>query len=1257
MVLVLSNGDIVSVTGTEEDQFEDPYGEEIDAGIPQIEIVGSIDSGILAAKWSPDEEVLAIASNSNTFVLLSRIFEPIAEAKITSADHALSKHVSVGWGKKETQFQGRGARAQRDPTMPEKVDLGVLSKEDDRTVEISWRGDGEVVSVITIDKEPIERRTVRVYTRDGNLDSVSEPVDQLIGLVAWRPSGNLIASVQRHDDDNESPSVVFFERNGLRRGQFSLRIKPKISVLGLSWNSDSDCLAVCLSDRVQLWTTKNYHWYLKQEVSSLGIAPTKASWHPEKSHTLYITYDDGSIHRCEFQWDITRGPTAPPTDIGLVVVVDGQNINLTPLSLANTPPPMAFRSFKVPKTPTHVSVSRSNSRLAILSGFELLIAEWNPTDSKNKTIRDIKSPEIKITFQLDDVVPGIDAPKQISMIGNKYVTLVSDNENNTSDIITLKLITDENDNVVSYETIGINTVPEQVFLVKALPRAENAIFQTINGTILSFQGDLSEVATAGKLPRRCDAIEIYFPTEEELVDGGKPVIFGLHSNGRLYANDKQIATSATSMCMTDKYLAFTTAQNYLKFCHLAQPELISIPADTSADDERCRAIERGSLVVTAIPSKSAFTLQAPRGNLETFYPRIMTLSVVRDNIRDKRYDLAFSICRIHRIDLNILYDHSPEQFLENVELFIRQTKTTDNIDLFLSGLQESDVSKTKYKETIEELKQQKQNGISEQLNQLSISEIGTSTENQIIKKENVAAESKINKICDAILSVLLKESNRVEYCQSILTAYACKVPPALTDALTMIGKTRESDPELTNSSIQHLCFLQDVNLLYNTALGIYDLPLTLLIAQQSTKDPKEYLPFLRNLQSLEKLRRQFEIDTYLKRYSKALVHLADIGDSAFDELQDYVVAHDLYSEALNIFKYDTSKQDKIFALQASFLYSNTKYQQAGLVYEMLQDFQQALNSYMLGQCWQQALSIVERNAENIFSSEKEQGEDDVLTKTAQQLAEKTYETHNYTASATIQLEYLKNPIEACRILCKGFFFDEAIRIASKQKENVNKIIDSTIDPGLLDGFGQISELIADCNSQIKSQRNRIEELRLKKASDPLGFFGGYGGDDSNNLDAPDNVSIAASETSTAPSFFTKYTGKTAGTAKTGASRKTAKNRRREERKKARGKKGSVYEEEYLISSMGRLIDRLHETQPDALRLIDGLLRRGMRNHAHQIQTTYTDILEILAGCVDDVFTLSEKDRERYDDDGNIYYVPQAPIPVIKPFPKNDILNY
>lgn len=1296
----------------EESQFDEMPQEPTnqDDQDPDIQIVGSIPGGISAACWSPDEEILAIATNSNTFVLLTRFFEPISEATITTKDLKLSKHVSVGWGKKETQFEGRGAKALRDPTMPEHVDLGLLNESDfidPKTCEISWRGDGEVVSVSCIDKLENgagERRTIRVYTRDGTLNSVTEPVDYLTNATAWRPSGNLIASIQRKDQLGQikTPQVVFFERNGLRRGQFSLRLPENDESLAIfcpAWNTDSDCLALIVGNTIQIWTTKNYHWYLKQELSSPGFTPSKIIWHPEQSHTLIaISSASNSILFYDFQWDITRGTTAPDTDIGLVAVVDGKNLKLTPLAIANTPPPMAFRTFtQLEMTPTHVAVSKSNEILAILSGSNLIIAKWNPTIMKNGgLVRNIKTPEVVNSFAIDEL-QIFEQPKQLAFIGDDYLAIAVDHETDfssastSSEIVIAKFSSDHK----SLEVVSSHTTNEQVYLLKSLPTADNAVFETLNGTVYSFSGNnYSQVNRITKLPKRCDAIEVYFPnTENDLPsfgdvdeyeegaagqsfyqnninDPSTAIVFGLHKNGKLYANTKQIASSATSLCMTDRYLAFTTAQHYLKFCHLAQyPELISVPSDSSVDDERCRAIERGSLIVTAMPSKSSFTLQAPRGNLETFYPRIMTLAGVRQYIKEKRYDLAFSLCRVHRIDLNILYDYMPEQFLELTELFISQMKTPEYIDLFVSGLQEEDVSLTKYKDTIKEIENTPQTipgleseawNLPGKMEGLSINEsINGAKENSTAKKNKKdvpVTNGKVNKICDAFISILNTDKYKVQFNQSILTSYACKTPPALEEALALAGKTMTSDPELTNISIQHLCFLQDVNLLYDTALGIYDLPLTLLIAQQSTKDPKEYLPFLRNLQSLDPLRRKFEIDTYLKRYSKALISLSQIeGEDAFLELQDYVIDHNLYTQALEIFKYNQPKQDKILELQAEYFYKQAEYQKSGLIYEMLGQYTSALDSYKLGTCWEQALSIIDRNPDGTFDAEK-------ILQVADELADKTYDAHDYKASATIQLHYLSNPVEACKSLCKGFFFNDAIMIASRYttgpnaKSTYKEILESTLEPGLMEGFNQISELLADCNSQINSQLARLRELREKKLQDPFAFFGGN--TNAQESEILDNVSIAPSETSTAPSFFTQYTGKTGGTAQTGASRRTAKNRRREERKRARGKKGSVYEEEYLINSMGRLIERLHEVQPDALKLIDGLLRCNKRTHAYQIQKEYKKIMETLEGCAEEVFFLSLKDRERInEDDGTVYYIEQREIPTIKKFPVNEILDY
>jgi elongator complex protein 1 len=111
-----------------------------------------------------------------------------------------------------------------------------------------------------------------------------------------------------------------------------------------------------------------------------------------------------------------------------------------------------------------------------------------------------------------------------------------------------------------------------------------------------------------------------------------------------------------------------------------------VPADDPEKDERCRSVERGSRLVTAIPTNMSITLQMPRGNLETIFPRAMVVAGIRSLIEEKNYSRAFSYCRSQRVDMNILYDHKPEQFLENTGLFLDQLKDISYIDLFLSSL-------------------------------------------------------------------------------------------------------------------------------------------------------------------------------------------------------------------------------------------------------------------------------------------------------------------------------------------------------------------------------------------------------------------------------------------------------------------------------------------------------------------------------------------------------------------------------------------
>ena len=112
-----------------------------------------------------------------------------------------------------------------------------------------------------------------MYNRDAILQSTVESTPGLEHPLAWRPSGNFIATTQRffgpefgcgggigregrHD-------FVFFERNGLRRlevdGQWvespkaptrdtGGRVTWGYKVIEMSWSSDSNILAIFLRD-------------------------------------------------------------------------------------------------------------------------------------------------------------------------------------------------------------------------------------------------------------------------------------------------------------------------------------------------------------------------------------------------------------------------------------------------------------------------------------------------------------------------------------------------------------------------------------------------------------------------------------------------------------------------------------------------------------------------------------------------------------------------------------------------------------------------------------------------------------------------------------------------------------------------------------------------------------------------------------------------------------------------------------------------
>lgn len=1182
--LVLAGGDLIIVR-------EDPQSDQ-----ERIEIVGSIDVGISAARWSWQGTILALLTREGAFILMSQQLEPLSETHTSVEDLKLSKHVSVGWGKKETQFQGKRAKALRDPTMPEFVEEGVKSRYDDGTATITWRGDGAYVAVSSLLNT--HRRVVRVYSAEGVLDSVSEPQDGLESALSWRPFGNLIAGIKRHFkvDQYVKTEVVFFERNGLRHGEFDLRINTADdtnSDIRLAWNSDSTILAVCFADRVQLWTMGNYHYYLKQEICH--ESRIDFHWHISNPSKCCI-----STHRqlqiLELDFRIDRGSTVPPNDYGVVAVIDGHKLKLTPFKHVGVPPPMAYVELEAEDNIVACAVSKDCQTVAFITSKHLYLGTWRMRDAgRHGKLRHTDEISVRKVASLPKSVSTI-IFNQLIMVNNDTVYLLSTCHGQAPgrEAQIYEYLQDRNS---KHDESSLELISSSAGVSSIHTDTNQALLWVRDGQMLVSLPDSQHDHPLPTLAGEISVAAMPTSSEDSLT---RFRAISLDSSQQLSVENKIRAKDVTSYATTATHLMYTTTSHFLYFVHLnGDAEELSFHTGTDSSDERVRAIERSAKIVTVIPSIYAVILQMPRGTLETIYPRIMVLAGIREHVRNLNYKAAFVACQTHQVDLNILYDLDPKQFHTNIDKFIDQLKKPGTIDEFTSKLKEEDVTKTLYKDT----------------------SVTDTTESalappEISKSSTGTAANKINSICAALITALTPRGPA--YLQNVITARVCTRPPDLEAALTLISNLHKDDEEEADLAVSHLCFLTDAHRLYDAALALYDLELTLLVAQNAQRDPKEYLPFLRELQTMSELRRRYTIDNHLKNYSKALVSLHTLREH--DELEAYCIKHTLYTTAIQLYSAPPNPSlmhtKRITELYAAHLETANKPIQAATLYESLRQHDKAYPLYALAHRWQESLTCA-----SLIPLPP-----DTLTALAHQLANTaSSENRDYRAAATITAEYLSDPTSAASLLCKGSYFADALRLLSHPRHipSLTTSIPTIIDPALTEKTGEIIELTSDMKSQLASQVPRIEALRVKKAEDPLAFFGG----DAENPDtadgaggAADNISLAGTDATTLAgrSMFTRYGGgaggssadastRFGGTVRSDMSRRTSKTRRKEERKRARGKKGSVYEEEYLVASVGRLIERFNGVQEEVGRLVSGLRRRGMAELAGKVEGVMDEV--------------------------------------------------
>ncbi|XP_048360369.1 elongator complex protein 1 [Sphaerodactylus townsendi] len=688
----------------------------------QLECVGSVDSGLTVMSWSPDQELVLLATGQQTLILMTRDFEPIMENQIHQDDFGEGKFITVGWGKKETQFHGSAGK-QAAHTKP--VEVSPALSWDDHRPRISWRGDGQYFAVSAVC--PVTgARKIRVWSREFVLQSTSEPVPGLEQALAWKPSGSLIVSSQ---DKANKHDVVFFEKNGLLHGEFTLPFqKGQVKVNELLWNLDSMVLAVWLEDLksemnsrpktyVQLWTTGNYHWYLKQSLhfgSSREI--TSLAWDPEIPYRLHILCQRWLYLCYDWQWSTDRSTSEGANDSAGVAVIDGDKLLLTTFQHAVIPPPLCTYQLQLPCAVNQVAFPMKPSScgyLAVLNvNNSLSIYKSCGYDDKNPPavqngaggtgFRDpIRAPQLEKTYR-------IDTKEERNPLWLRLVTWVQDDLFLAASqghlpahthIHHLKLSSAEE------ACIDISipvSVDGDIISLSCNPKTQLVALQLSDGRVMKYLWAAETPTVIPWLSSSGSSIRFPSPCMQvaQAVIGGQDTIFGLTDRCRFFINDTEAASNVTSFIIHDEFLLVTTHSHTCRCLPLKNTSLKALQAalgSTSVpENETLRKIERGSRIVTIVPPDTKLILQVPRGNLETIHHRALVLAQVRKWLDRIQFKEAFECMRKLRINLNLLYDHNPKVFLDNVETFIKQVDSVNYINLFLTELKEEDFTKTMY---------------------------------------------------------------------------------------------------------------------------------------------------------------------------------------------------------------------------------------------------------------------------------------------------------------------------------------------------------------------------------------------------------------------------------------------------------------------------------------------------------------------------------------------------------------------------------
>ncbi|XP_061372397.1 elongator complex protein 1 isoform X2 [Gastrolobium bilobum] len=1028
-------------------------------------------------------------------------------------------------------------------------------------------------------------KKLKVWERDSGALLASSEAKAFAGAVLeWMPSGAKIAAVYDRKAENECPSIVFFERNGLERSKFSINEGINANLKFLKWNCSSDLLAGVVEfenyDAIKIWYFSNNHWYLKHEIRYLKQDEVRFIWDPAKPLQLICWTLGGQVTVYSFVW-ITA-----VMENSIALVIDGSNIHVTPLSLSLMPPPMYLFSLKFSSHVGGMAVYCKNSKnqlAAFLSDGSLCVVELPSIE----TWEELEGKEFSVEACHSETVFGsilhlvwLDSHKllAVSHYGFSHsndLFQTSLNEGGFRGFYLQEMELECSEDLVPglltcsgwHATVSKqNTLEDLVIGITPNPTGKCSAYMQFSG------GDIQEYLSRfgisrGSVEQAYQGFSSACPWLSVVLVGSggqsKPVLFGLDEIGRLHANGGIVCNNCSSFLfysnLADQvttHLILATKQDLLFIVDIGDifngeldskyGNFVHINSRKKEENEKHINIwERGAKIVGVLHGdEAAIILQTTRGNLECIYPRKLVLVSIINALVQKRFRDALLMVRRHRIDFNVIVDYCGWQaFSESASEFVRQVNNLGYITEFVCSVKNENIIEKLYK------------------NYISVPHPEVANVLLVGGLQSCPAGNKVSSILMAIRKALedhLTECPARELC--ILTTLARSDPPLLEDALKRIKIIREKELSHADDrgrisypsaeeALKHLLWLADSDAVYEAALGLYDLNLAAIVALNAQKDPKEFLPFLQELERMPTLLMQYNIDLRLKRFEKALRHIASAGDSYYDDCMTLVKTNpQLFPLALQLFN-DPAKRMPFLEAWGDYLSDEKCFGDAATIYLSCFSLDKALKSYRAINNWSGVLTVA--GFLNL-------GKDEVLH-LASELCEELQALGKPGEAAKIALEYCGDVNNGVNLLISARDWEEALRVVfmHRREDLIKAVKNASVECAstLISEYEEGLEKVGKYLARYLAVRQRRLLLAAKLQAEELA--------------ASDLDDDAASEASSNFSGMSAYTTGTRRSSAASISSTTTSKARDTRRQRKRGKirPGSPDEELALVEHL------------------------------------------------------------------------------------------